>query len=150
MKMNFSTIGHSRLASVTASITRAVPATLICHMRSRSRIPVRTASMTNARCTTAMGRTSRNRLNHFQARGFQAEIHLHELQRRVSFGRTEIDSNNPESGEHGQQSPPKISGNSRHQYRTEARPPFISFQGVELYLAARGVRQDSAAKGAAG
>ncbi len=45
----------SRLASVMASITRAVPATLICHMRSTSSTPVRTGSSTNARWTTADG-----------------------------------------------------------------------------------------------
>src|ERR1700757_3057081 len=45
-----------------ASITRAVPATLICHIRSTSRTPVRTGSITNARWTTACGRVSRIRL----------------------------------------------------------------------------------------
>ena len=39
----------SRLTSVMASMTRAVPATSICHMRLTSRTPVRTGSSTNAR-----------------------------------------------------------------------------------------------------
>src|ERR1700674_3182173 len=49
-----------RFASVMASITLAVPATLICHIRSVSSTPVRTGSMTNARCTTETGRLSRS------------------------------------------------------------------------------------------
>src|SRR3954471_22815559 len=50
-----------RFASATASITRAVPATLICHMRSTSSTPVCSGSITNARCTTA--RTSNSRIS---------------------------------------------------------------------------------------
>ena len=59
-KMNCRTgVAEFRLASVMASITRAVPATLICHIRSKSRTPERWGSITNARCTTDAGCTSR-------------------------------------------------------------------------------------------
>ncbi len=55
-----------RLTSVTASITRAVPATLICHMRSTSSTPVRTGSITKARWTTAKGCVSRSSSKSFR------------------------------------------------------------------------------------
>src|SRR5664279_1633597 len=50
--MNWRTCPPVRLTTLMASMTRAVPATLICHMRSTSRTPARCGSTTNARCTT--------------------------------------------------------------------------------------------------
>src|SRR5208283_3760841 len=49
-----------RLTTHTASMTRAVPATLICHMRSTSRIPLRRGSRRKARWTTERAPLSRS------------------------------------------------------------------------------------------
>src|SRR5450755_3885256 len=51
-KMNWRTCPPVRLTTLMASITRAVPATLICHMRSKASTPACCGSSTNARCTT--------------------------------------------------------------------------------------------------
>src|SRR5271165_653573 len=50
--MNWRTCPPVRLTTLMASITRAVPATLICHMRSTSSTPACCGSSTNARCST--------------------------------------------------------------------------------------------------
>jgi len=66
-------------------------------------------------------------MDHFQAGGFQAQIHLHELQSRISLRRTEVHPNYTESGEHGQQALPEISGNPGHNYgRKCVRHLFLS------------------------
>ena len=85
--MNFSTPPWSRLASAMASITRAVPATLICHMRCRSRTPARTWSRTKARCTTATGWTSFSRgINCRQDSSFPRSMRTKRMERWVLGG----------------------------------------------------------------
>ena len=50
-----------RLTTLTASITRAVPATLICHIFSKSRTPLLNGSRMQERWITELAAVSRNR-----------------------------------------------------------------------------------------